>query len=70
MTTEEKIKRLEDRIEQLERRLAALEGKPAGKTDRQKLPVNKIAYSKAFDAWCNGDRKAMKEYCRYYRIPT
>ena len=60
----------EDRLEQLEKRIAALEGKTVEKTDRQKLPVNKIAYEKAFEARERGDRKAMKEYCRYYRMPT
>jgi len=32
-------------------------------------PTNIIAYQIAFDAWVAGDRKAMKEYLRHYRIP-
>lgn len=70
MTLEESLQQMKTELDDLGRRLAALEGNPKEKSDRRKLPVNKIAYNKAFEAWCSGDRKAMKEYCRYYRIPT
>jgi hypothetical protein len=38
---------------------------------RKKLPVNEIALDQAIIAMVNGDRgKAMKEYRKFYRIPT
>lgn len=64
---------IETRIAALESRLAALEGeRKEGKGDpkRRMLPVNKVAYEKAFSAWLAGDRKAMKEYKQHYRVPA
>jgi hypothetical protein len=61
------IETLEKRIATLEREVATLKGRPISPPSDK--PTNIIAYQIAFDAWVAGDRKAMKEYLRHYRIP-
>jgi len=57
---------IEARVTQIERHLGL---RPPGAEERKK-PVNQVAFDLAFEAWVNGDRKPMDEYCRHYRVPT
>ncbi len=73
-----RIEQLEATVAKLEARVRGLEARlgirPTAPTlagaDRSKVPVNHIAYERALDATVHGDRKALSEYCRFYRVPT
>lgn len=66
---EKQIQDLKAENARLRKRVEALEGAAIPRQGRTK-PVNRIAYEKAMDAFVAGNRKALDEYCKHYRIPV
>jgi len=57
------------RIEALELQVADLRGIRLIQESTTAKPVNRAAYQKALDAFVSGDRKAIREYLKYYTVP-
>ncbi len=57
------------RIDALELQVAELRGIRLVRESSSLKPVNRAAYQKALDAFVAGDRKAIREYLRHYRVP-